>query len=265
MRGGMLRIAGVLVLAAAAVAGALNAELLLRRLDAFSVQQVEVEGVRLLAAEAAVAAAGITAASNLCDDEALWLESVLRHPLVRHAEIERRLPGTVRLIVREARPVAFARTPELRAVDEHGRVLPVDPAMEGLDLPVLLMLSRVSAEGRAADEATRRAAVFLGTALRHEPGLLGWISEVGVPADGIRLVLRSGADAEVLVPAEPAPERLRELHLTLAELATPRFAALPADSSAAAARSTAPELSRVKRIDGRYQDQIVVALHRGKN
>jgi hypothetical protein len=134
-----------------------------------------------------------------------------------------------------------------------------------MDLPVLLMQSRISAEGRAADAATRRAATFLGTAARHEPGLLGWISEVGVHADGIRLVLRSGGDADVLVPAEPGPERLRELHLTLAELATPRFAALPADSPAAAARSSAPELSRVKRIDGRYQDQIVVALHRGKN
>jgi hypothetical protein len=263
MKGGILRIAGVLVLAATAVAGALNAPALLRRFDAFTVQQVEVSGARHLAPEAAVAAAGITATSNLFDDEASWIEALLRHPLVRHATIERRLPGTLRLIIREAVPVAFARTPELRAIDEAGRVLPVDPALDGMDLPVLLMQSRISAEGRAADEATRRAAAFLGVAARREPGLLGWISEVGAHGDGIRLILRSGADADVLVPAEPAADRLRELHLTLAELATPRYAAL-SDDSAAAARSTAPELSRVKRIDGRYQDQIVVALHRGK-
>jgi hypothetical protein len=267
MKQGMLRVAIVLILSAAALAGSLQAPKLLRRLDAFAVQQVEVLGVRHLTAQAAVEAAGITAASNIFDDEAAWIEALLRHPLVLDADIERRLPGTVRLSIREAAPVALARTPELRAIDQRGLVLPVDPAADGLDLPVLRVASRISAEGRAADVQTRRIAAFLGDVARHEPGLLGWISEADVHGTAVRLVLRSGADADVLVPAEPTPERLRELHLTLADLATPRFtaAAAPGGDTTANARSAAPELSRVKRIDGRYQDQIVVALHRGKN
>jgi hypothetical protein len=272
----MLRIVLVLAAACVLVVGAVFAPLGLRHISAFSVQRVEVVGVRYLAAGDAVAAAGISAASNIFDDATPWIDALLRHPLVAHAEVERRVPDTVRLLIRETTPVAFARTPELRAIDEHGRVLPADPAAEGMDLPVLLVDTRLSAAGRAADPATRRLAAFLGIVQREEPGLLGWISEVGVHGDAVRLVLRSAADAVVLVPAEPAAERLRELHLTLADLATPRYAAhVPgpamSDTTAAAtvdgalvARSIEPELSRVSRIDGRYYDQIVVALHRGR-
>jgi hypothetical protein len=91
--------------------------------------------------------------------------------------------------------------------------------------------------------------------MRTEPGLIGWISEVDVHANAIRLVLRSGRDTEVLVAALPGAARLSELHLTLADLATPRAAA---NDTAATAPST--ELSRVRRIDVRFHDQIVVAL-----
>jgi hypothetical protein len=267
MKQGVLRIAIVLLLSAGAVAASLQAPKLLRRIDAFAVQQVEVSGTRYLAPDAAVAAAGITPESNIFEDESRWIESLLRHPLVLEVTIERRVPGTLRLTIRESAPVAFARTPELRVIDGRGVVLPVDPAADGLDLPVLLPESRISGEGRAADPHTQRIASFLGAAARLEPGLLGWISEIGVHGDAVRLVLRSAADADVLVPADPTAERLRELHLTLADLATPRFAVGSQEGidTAVTARSTAPELSRVKRIDGRYQDQIVVALHRGKN
>jgi hypothetical protein len=263
VRTALLRIALVLVGAASLVTGAVFAPIGMRRIDAFSVQRVEVTGVRYLDADAAVAASGITAESSIFDDPEAWTEALLRHPLVTGVSITRRVPGTLRLHIQESRPVAFARTPELRAVDERGYMLPADPAAEGMDLPVIMMVSRVSATGRAADAQTLRLVAFLGVVNRLEPGLLGWISEIG-PHDGaVRLVLRNAADAEVLMPAEPHAERLRELHLTLADLATPRFAALP--DTARTARNAEPELSRVKRIDGRYHDQIVVALHRGKN
>jgi hypothetical protein len=281
MKQGVIRIIMVLAIAGLLVASSMRAPAMLRGIDAFSVQHVEVRGTRYLSAEAAVAAAGITAASNIFDDPAPWIDALSRHPMVRRAEVERRIPGSLRLTIYETRPVAFARTPELRAIDEHGRILPADPAAEGMDLPVLLLQTRVSAAGRAADPATLRIVAFLGTVHRQEPGLLGWISEIGTHGDAVRLVLRSGADAEVLVPAQPTAERLRELHLTLADLASPRFAAADggsaaamesgeamagaADAGEASARNAAPELSRVKRIDGRYQDQVVVALHRGKN
>jgi hypothetical protein len=261
----LLRIVLVLAGATVLVGSSVFAPLGLRRIDAFSVQRVEVAGVRYLDGATAVAAAGITARSNIFDDPTLWTAALIRHPLVREVTVTRRLPGTVRLEITESQPVAFARTPELRAIDERGYMLPVDPAAQGMDLPVIAWETRVSGIGRAADRQTLRLVEFLGRVNRLEPGLLGWISEIGPHGDAVRLVLRNAADAEVLLPEEPNGDRLRELHLTLNDLAAPRFAAVPDTASASMSRSAEPELSRVRRIDGRFHDQIVVALHRGKN
>lgn len=277
----MIRMALVLAGAAILVTTAVFAPLLLRQIDAFSVQRVEVSGLRYLDANGIVAAAGIGTDSNVFDDAWAWRDALLRHPGVRDVSVTRELPGTLHLHVTESAPVAFARTPELRAVDERGFVLPVDPAADGLDLPVISDGTRVSAAGRAADEPTQRVAAFLGLVQRLEPGLLGWISEVGAYGDAVRLVLRNAADAEVLLPARPDAERLRELHLTLADLAAPRYAADAAGGATDAGagfvgdgdhRATVdgallaePELARVMKIDGRFHDQIVVALYPGND
>jgi hypothetical protein len=265
----MIRMAMVLAGAATLVTLAVFAPLLLRNMDAFGVQRVEVSGLRYLDADGVVSAAGIGAASNVFDDAWAWRDAALRHPGVRAVSITRELPGTLHLHVTESEPVAFARTPELRAVDDRGFVLPIDPASDGLDLPVISDATRVSAAGRAADEATQRVAAFLGTVRRLEPGLLGWISEAGSYGTAVRLVLRNAADAEVLLPSQPDADRLRELHLTLADLAAPRYATGEAGVNggvaAGAARSAEPELARVMKIDGRFHDQIVVALYPGKN
>jgi hypothetical protein len=262
MRNALLRAITVCAAAAVLVVAATAAPAALRRMDSFRVERVEVTGLRHLDAAAAVRASGITTASNVFDDPAPWIESLLLHPLVASASVERRVPGTIVLNLRESEPVALARTPELMPIDEHGRVLPASPSADGMDVPVLALYTRVSVSGAAADAETLAAVRFLGIVGRLEPGLLGWISEVGTHGDAIRLVLRTATDAEVLVPAMPTAERLRELHLTLAELATPRLAAAP---DSAHARDAGAELSRVRRIDGRFHDQIVVALQRGKN
>jgi hypothetical protein len=234
----------------------------LRHWAPFAIRRVEVSGVRHLTAEAAVAASGIVPAASVFDDPAAWREALLAHPLVTAVRIERRLPHTIVLHVTETVPVAFARTPELRPIDARGRVLPADRAADDMDLPVLTFNSRVSADGRAVDPRTLRVIAFLAEVRRTEPGLLGWVSEAGAHADGVRLVLRTGTDADVLLPAHPAPARLRELHLTLADLALPR---LITDAAKEHSRAADSELARVRRIDVRFHDQIVVALHEEKS
>jgi hypothetical protein len=269
MRSALIRIAVVTLAAGLLIVATLFAPHGLRRIAAFNVQRVEVTGTHYLTAEAAVAAAGITQDSNIFDDAAPWLESLLAHPLVLQAQLERRVPATLVLRIVETRPVALARTPEIRAIDENGRVLPADPAADGMDLPILTMESRLDGDATAADAQTRAVAAFLGVLGRAEPGLLGWISEIGMQGEAVRLVLRNASDAEVLVPADATPARLRELHLTIAELATPRYVVRAASGDATTDGQTAisaePELARVRRIDGRFLDQIVVALHGGKN
>jgi cell division septal protein FtsQ len=259
MKTAMLRGAIVFACAAVLVIAAAFSPIALRSINAFSVQSVEVNGLRYMSADMAVAAAGITRDDNVFDDPAPWREALLMHPLVADVRVQRRLPGMLVLHITEAVPVAFARTPELRAISANGRVLPTDPARDDLDLPVLMMRSRVSGQGRAVDVETLSALRFLAEVERVDRELIGWISEIGTHGDAVRLVLRSAADADVFVPANPEAERLRELASTLAELATPA-AVSPVDGVAADA-----DLTRVRTIDVRYQDQIVVSLRKGKS
>jgi hypothetical protein len=253
---GALVLAGMSVLVIAAA----FSPIALRAIPAFGVQRVEVNGVHYLSAEAAVATSGITGDANVFDDPAPWIADLLAHPLVVDVEVRRRVPGTVVLHIVEAVPVAFARTPELRAIGANGRILPTDPAHHELDLPVLMMRTRVSGQGRAVDGETLKALYFLAEAGRVEPDLIGWISEIGTEGDDVRLVLRNAADAQVFVAARPAAERLRELASTLAELATPG-----ADTDADdAATDRDAGLANVRTIDVRFHDQIVVSLRKGK-
>lgn len=262
MRTALVRGSLVLACAAVLVILAAFAPIVLRSIDGFRVQRVEVNGVRYLTADAAVAAAGIEPAANVFDDPAPWLERLRIHPLVVDVRIQRRVPGTIVLHIDEAVPVAFARTPELRAIGSHGRILPLDPAADGLNLPVLSVNTRVSGHGRAVDPETRAILDFLAHARTVDAGLIDWISEIGISGGAVRLMLRTAADAEVLLPAEPGSERLRELVSTLAELATPR---LVRSADGAGSRAAEPELARVRRIDVRFHDQVVVSLRKGKS
>ena len=262
MRTALVRGTLVIACAAALVTVAAFAPIMLRSIDGFRVQRVEVNGVRYLTAGATVEAAGIARGANVFDDPAPWLERLRVHPLVADVRIERRVPGTLVVHIDEAAPVAFARTPELRAIGSHGRILPLNPADDGLNLPVLTVNTRVSGSGRAVDEDTRSILAFLAEVRQAEPGLIDWISEIGVAGSAVRLVLRTASDAEVLLPAEPGADRLRELASTLAELAAPR---LVRSTDGATARAAEAELARVRRIDVRFHDQVVVSLRKGKS
>jgi cell division septal protein FtsQ len=51
--------------------------------------------------------------------------------------VARRLPGALRVVVREVEPVAFVPGPRgLAVVDALGRALPFDPSRSELDLPI---------------------------------------------------------------------------------------------------------------------------------
>lgn len=262
MRTALLRGALVLACAVVLIVTAAFAPIVLRSINGFRVTRVEVNGVRYLSAAAAVEAAGIDAAANIFDDPSPWLEQLRVHPLVTDVRLQRRMPGTLVLNIDEAVPVAFARTPELRAIGSHGRVLPLDPADDGLNLPVLTVRTRVSGQGRAVDQATLDILAFLADTRRVEPGLIDWISEIGMHGGAVRLVLRNASDAEVLVPVEPGAERLRELASTIAELAAPRVVR---SANGEATRAAEPELAGVRRIDVRFHDQVVVSLRKGKS
>lgn len=243
MKRSVLRWVAVAAVAAGVTALAADLPRLLRRVEFFRVQRVEVVGTRYMAPHDVLALSGITSASNLFDDADAWRAALEAHPLVAAVRVERDLPSTVVLHVTEAEPVAFVRTPALLPVDASGRVLPIDPTERSLDLPVLAAASRIGEDGRIADPAALVLLATLNAVRRAEPILAAAVSEVAPAADGaVRLVLGEPAHVEVLLPAEPGGLRLRQLGLAIADLRARQ------------------ELARVKRIDARFHDQVVVTL-----
>ena len=97
---------------AVAVTALLVTPLLLRRLDFFRVRQVELLGVRYLSPDAVLEALALQPDQNLFDDLKAMEERALRVAGVTSSRVVRRLPGTLRVVVTERMPMAFAPGPQ---------------------------------------------------------------------------------------------------------------------------------------------------------
>ncbi len=245
MRPGLLRWLVVLGAALVATGASAAAPRLLRNVNGFRVERVVVEGTRYLPPREVVRASGITAASNLFDDPAPWRRALLRDPAVLDVRIERRLPSTLVVDVEEAEPVALARTPDLRPVDARGVVLPLRDGGVDVDLPVLATACNVGKDGRLRDASALAVLRTLARIRVLDPALAALVSEASPAEGGVRLDLRDPLGGGVLVEDEPTARTLRELGLTLADLAR------------------RGEMDRVRRIDARFQEQIVVLFNHG--
>jgi cell division protein FtsQ len=127
--------AGALALLFAALAAG---RLALRHLSFFQVRRVELVGTRYLSPESLVRGLGLRPDQNLFDDTGEIARRAEQVAGVVSARVERRLPGTLRVVVVERVPLAFAPGPNgLAAVDAEGRTLPYDPAATGLELPLV--------------------------------------------------------------------------------------------------------------------------------
>lgn len=110
---------------------------LLKTLSFFSIRRVEVVGARYLTPAAITRALAVPKAASLFDDLDPLERRARQVPGVIEASIGRRLPGTLRVTVREAVPVALAeRGGRLVLVDQAGSVLPFDPTRPAEDLPL---------------------------------------------------------------------------------------------------------------------------------
>ncbi|HEU5040760.1 MAG TPA: FtsQ-type POTRA domain-containing protein [Gemmatimonadales bacterium] len=131
---------------------------LLRRLDFFRVRRVEISGLHYLEAAKVVAALKLSRSASIFDDPAPLERRVRAVPGVTAAEVGRRAPGTLRIILRETAPVALTpKLDRLALVDSAGNVLPFDPLASSPDLPVLIgggaLVTRALARVRDYDPA----------------------------------------------------------------------------------------------------------------
>jgi cell division protein FtsQ len=112
---------------------------LLRHVAFFRVRQIELVGVRYLAPDAVLGVLHLSANANVFDDEDAVVARLRTLPGVADARVQRRLPGVLRVIIREVEPVALVPATgggPLSVVDANGQALPYDPTRTAVDLPI---------------------------------------------------------------------------------------------------------------------------------
>ncbi len=146
---------------------------LLGTLDYFHVQTVQLEGARFLTPTAVIAALGADTSASVFDDPSGFVAKVESIPLVAHARVRRKLPGTLVVSITERVPVALVPTRDgFRGVDSAGTRLPIDPALATFDAPVVL-----PPMGRRDTVADRRLFNLLGALRARDPALFDAIEE----------------------------------------------------------------------------------------
>ena len=199
---------------------------LLSGLVFFRVRKVEIRGATYLAPSEVLGRLAIDSTASVWDDPSPWIARLEKHPQVRHARVERRLPGTLLVHVEENLPVALvpAKT-GFTAIDGAGRPLPIDPTGASLDLPIIpsrdTALARLLAELRAS-----------------YPSVFGRVSELRREGRG-ELVLRLG-DTRVRALASVTADRLAEVGPVEADVS----------------RRHLP----IHELDLRYRDQVIARI-----
>jgi cell division septal protein FtsQ len=184
---------GLKLLAAAVFAGLLWLVTpgLLHRFDFFRIRRVEIAGLQYLAPGKVIASLGLHHDATVFEDLGAARRRLALVPGVVSAGIQRRLPGTLEIVVVEAAPVALApRSGGMALLDSSGNVLPFDPAVTAPDLPV-------------AASVDRRVARVLARVQEHEPALFARVrtawrvrDDVLLDVDGRRLWFGPAVTAE---------------------------------------------------------------------
>ena len=78
------------------------------KMEFFRLKSVAVEGTRYLSPDAVIERLGVDTTRSVWDDTAPLAERIQRMPQVASVEIDRRLPGTIVVKIRENLPVALA-------------------------------------------------------------------------------------------------------------------------------------------------------------
>ncbi len=137
---------GAVLVVATAAAVRFTGPRLLRRVSFFQVRNVEVIGAHYLDQDTVVARLHLRPGASVFDPLAPVRAAAAAIPGVLSAHVERRLPGTLRVTIDEAIPVALTATPQrLALIDHSGHLLPFDPTRAPRSLPVIDRDSTVAA------------------------------------------------------------------------------------------------------------------------
>jgi cell division protein FtsQ len=200
--------------------------LILRRMAFFHVHRIEILGARYVAPSDILGRLHVDTMASVWDPTAPLAARVAMHPEVAHADVHRKLPGTLVVRVTERVPVALVpATGGFRVYDERGMALPIDPSKVTVDVPVLTQ----------RDTAALR---LLGEMRVGMPVLYARVSSVSpVGKDELLLELKS---QPVRAMKDVTLERLADIEPVEADLGRKQLHATE--------------------IDLRYRDQVIARL-----
>ncbi|MBC7171989.1 MAG: FtsQ-type POTRA domain-containing protein, partial [Polyangiaceae bacterium] len=216
---------GKLILVALALAGVGAAGKLVERhvrtSAAFATQELAVAGNERLTSDEVLRAAGLAVGKNVFEVPPEDAQArLVRHPWIAEAEVQRRLPGTFRVRVREHRPAALISLDRLYLVGEDATVFKAVEQADPVDLPVVTGIDVT----RFTSDRTYRSSLLLEVvAVMHDYRAAGLyrrepIAEVHVGQDD-SLSLYIGEDAtEVRLGHGPFRAKLRKLRTVLDKL-----------------------------------------------
>ncbi|KPJ93412.1 MAG: hypothetical protein AMS18_05765 [Gemmatimonas sp. SG8_17] len=130
----------------------------IRHVSFFRVRQVELVGVRYHVPREIIAELGLLPEQSLFAPAGEIEQRAMQIPGIIGARVERRIPGTLRVVLQEQMPIAFAPgATGLVVLDADASPLAYDPAATGLDLPLVeqvdSLLVRTLAALRSTDSA----------------------------------------------------------------------------------------------------------------
>ena len=137
----LLGVAGLL-----AVGALVGGFALLKQLAFFEVRRIELVGGRYITAGEIARVLQVPPGASVFDATGVFRERAAQVPGVLEARVTRRIPGTLRVTIREAEPVALTEQGDrLVLLDAQGHALPFDPARAAADLPLAQRDSAVAA------------------------------------------------------------------------------------------------------------------------
>jgi cell division septal protein FtsQ len=193
---------------------------LLQDLAGLKLEKVSVEGNRYLSGDEVVRALGLPLGESMFKlDLKGATDKVRGMDWVERVFIERRLPRSILVSIKERRPVALLERGQLYGVDAEGRVLPPAPLLMRDDLPLISGFAfQPEAMGTTkAAEALRPALEFLAFLQKKDKALFQDLSEVNLSeGDTLKVTFMDGLQAKFAPPVSEA--ELKRMALVVSDL-----------------------------------------------
>jgi cell division protein FtsQ len=222
------RLAGGALLVVALMATPFWGPRLLATLDFFRVRKIEVLGLRYTPPGEVLERLRVDTTHSVWEPLEPLGARVAAHPQIERAVVTRKLPGTLVVDVTERRPVALVSVgTALRAVDDRGVVLPLDPSRTPVDAPIVTA-------------TPRELSVYhlLGAMQREAPKLYARVSSIRMVGSGELLVQLAGLPVRTMTSVTLA--RLGDIEPVERDLARRQL--------------------RAAELDLRYRDQVIARL-----